>query len=292
MVTKLQKFAKRNRGRNARLYVDGLCEGYDYVVCPISKERLSMIRDIYIVNVLGMKIEDYPDVLRVCRKRSENIKHALREIDEATGLTKYKLGQVKARETLSRVDQSGISGYKKKGEKTRATHMANVDATGRNGYARLAATAIIKGNTTKASKGLISLDRNEFRRYKLVVGYLTDKHRNELSSGYITGLAGVKGAWHLDHKFSILKGYQQKISPFVIGHRANLEMIPWEENVSKHAKCSISMIDLLNSCDYSAEKSLTEFNSVIKLITEDLENNTPPNAAFLLERWYETNIRS
>jgi hypothetical protein len=138
MKTKLEQFIKRNKKRNEHLYQDKLQLGYDYVVCPISGERLSMIKDNYIVNVLAMCINDYPIVQRECQKRKENIKKGLQQIDADTGLTKYELGQEKARHVLRQVDETGMSGYAKKGQKTRGTHLSRVDELGRNGYRRQA----------------------------------------------------------------------------------------------------------------------------------------------------------
>jgi hypothetical protein len=151
MNTKILEFIKRNKKRNDHLYESGLTEGYDYVVCPISGERLSMIKENYIIKILGMSVTDYPAVQRICQKRKENIKFGLKEIDADTGLTRYELGQTKAREILSRVDETGLSGYHKKGKKTRATHLANIDEFGRNGYRRQAdyrlTTVLLNGLT-------------------------------------------------------------------------------------------------------------------------------------------------
>lgn len=290
MNTKLSDFKARNRKRNAHLYENGLQEGYDFVVCPISGERMSMIKRNYIERILGLSEEQYPAVQRICNKRKENIKKGLAEIDPVTSTTKYELSQIKSRKILAEVDCNGESGYKRKGQKTRATHMSKIDELGRNGYSQIATKAIIKGNRTKADRGLISTNRNEFMRYKVIVQYLTEKYRNELSEGVITGLAGKEGAHHIDHKFSILNGYKQKVSPFVIGHLCNLQMLPWKINLSKHSACSIPLDELLKDCKYTQSQSVTEFNSVISLIRADLENNTPPNAAFLIERLYATNI--
>lgn len=294
MKTKLQQFKERNKKRNTHLYETWAVEGYDYIVCPVSNERLSMIKSSYIEKVLGMSVTDYdatyPDIRGVCKKRKENIKTGLHEVDVETGITKYELGQIKARKKLAEFDEFGKSGYKKKGEKTRSTHMCKLDDYGRNGYSQIATSAILKGNVTKSKKGLISLDKNEFKRYKTIVLYLTEKHRKDLTTGYITGLAGKDNAWHIDHMFSILRGYQKKVSPLVIGHRNNLTMIPWRENISKHSKCSIELDALLLKCGYSVHQTTNEFNRIIQLISDDIKNNTPPNAAFLIERFYESDI--
>jgi len=294
MNAKLMQFIIRNKKRNAHLYQPGLTEGYDYVVCPISGERLSMIKENYITKILGMAINEYPNVQRTCLRRKDNIKHGLQKIDAETGLTRYEIGQIKARKILNQVDNTGISGYKKKGQKTRATHLSRVDEFGRNGYSQLATKAIVKGNQTKAKKGIISLEsgRSEFRRYKLVVLHLTEKYRKELTSGYVTGLAGASDAWHIDHQFSILKGYQFKVSPFIIGGKHNLKMLPWYENISKNSKCSIDLDSLLMTAGYTQEKSESEYHKIMHIISDDIKNNLPPNAGYLLERYYESILRS
>ena len=142
MTRKLNEFIKRNRNRNAHLYVDGLIEGHDYIVCPVSKERMSMIKSSYIERILGLTVEEYdilyPGVRGVSTARKQNIKKGLSSVDPESGLTKYEISQIKAREVLRSVDSSGKTGYKRKGEKTRATHMSKIDHMGRNGYRRLA----------------------------------------------------------------------------------------------------------------------------------------------------------
>ena len=56
--------------------------------------------------------------------------------------------------------------------------------------------------------------------------------------------------YELDHKFSKTMGFLNNIPPEVIGHYANLELIPKFENRSKQIKCSITIAEL-----YEAIKS-------------------------------------
>lgn len=292
MNNKLLQFIKRNQKRNQQLYKDGLTEGYDYVVCPISGQRVSMIKDNYITQILRMKVEDYPDIQRVCEKRKDNIRKGLKQIDSDSGLTMYELGQRKARSILADTDANGITGYKRKGQQTRATHMNNIDEFGRNGYSQIASKAIIKGNITKSNNGII-LDpsvRSEFYRYKSVVTYLTEKHRSLISKGYITGLAGVPGAYHIDHNYSIMNGYKNKVSPLLIGNINNLSMIPWKVNLQKHSASSITLTELFEKTNYTRERSVSEFNFIINIIKEEMVNNIPASGIRILERLYETNL--
>ncbi len=296
MNNKIEQFKKRNQKRNAHLYSPEMIEGIDYILCPVSRERLSMIKRSYVERVLCMNMQDYdnlyPTLQKVAKRRSENIKIGLKEVDLATGLTKYELSQTKARAILSQVDSTGKSGYKKKGEKTRATHMKNVDALGRNGYSQLASKAIIKGNATKAKQGLIlsPIDRTEFYRYKAIVMYLTTKLKPIITEGFVTGLAGEKGAFHIDHKYSIMHGYVNKVSPLVIGSIQNLKMIPWEENLSKHTKSSIEKDRLLRDVNYSNDQSEFEFFKVMEFITDDIKNKVPVSGIRILEKLHEATL--
>lgn len=296
MSKKIKEFIKRNRYRNSHLYNSELKEGIDYIVCPVSNERLSMIKKSYIERVLEMTVEDYdnlyPGIRGVSNARKQNIKKGLKQIDPATGKTKYQMSQEKAKKTLSRIDESGLSGYKQKGLKTRSTHLSNIDEFGRNGYSQLASKAIIKGNLTKAEKGLI-LDpsfRDEFYRYKSIALYLTEKVRHQITKGYKTGLAGVPGAYHIDHIYSIMNGYKNQISPLVIGNPSNLQMIPWKENLSKHSKSLITIEELLSKIDYTIEQSQKEFNYFINEIKKDIQHSSPVSGATLLERFYESTL--
>ena len=61
------------------------------------------------------------------------------------------------------------------------------------------------------------------------------------------GMAGVDGAYHVDHKVSIKYGFENSIPPYIIGHICNLEMLPWRDNIYKSASCSINPEDLFNN---------------------------------------------
>lgn len=157
MNNKLQHFNTRNLRRNKHLYATGMTVGQDYVICPVSNARLSMIKSSYIIGVLGMSVAEYdtlhPAVQKNCTARSKNIQLGQQAIDANSGLSKYELGQEKARAVLNTTDSSGLSGYDRKGIKTRATHMANVDSMGRNGYRRQAdarlTTILLNGLTVE-----------------------------------------------------------------------------------------------------------------------------------------------
>ena len=55
--------------------------------------------------------------------------------------------------------------------------------------------------------------------------------------------------FHLDHKFSIIEGYRNNVPAKIIGSIVNLEIICAKKNMSKKAKCSISLEQLMS--DYN-----------------------------------------
>lgn len=164
MNAKIEEFIRRSRYRNPNLYNDNLEEGYDYVVCPVSKAHMSMIKSSYIERILGMSVEEYdstyPDVKKVSQKRKVNISVGLQQTDPVTGKTRYEISQEKAKDKLSITDASGMSGYKKKGQKTKSTHISRVDDMGRNGYQRQAyarATTVLENGLTIEQNAHIKL---------------------------------------------------------------------------------------------------------------------------------------
>jgi predicted DNA-binding protein YlxM (UPF0122 family)/Zn-finger protein len=69
---------------------------------------------------------------------------------------------------------------------------------------------------------------------------------NNLLNYQKRGVSGVEGSYHLDHKYSILEGFKNKIPPNIIGDIKNLEFIPWKENIKKRTKNSITINELIN----------------------------------------------
>ena len=86
---------------------------------------------------------------------------------------------------------------------------------------------------------------SEFKKYKKRVISITNKQPIHTLLNYDKrGVSGIDGNYHLDHKFSILEGFIQKIDSKIIGDIKNLEFIPWEDNVKKRTKCSININEI------------------------------------------------
>jgi predicted transcriptional regulator len=86
----------------------------------------------------------------------------------------------------------------------------------------------------------------EFKKYYQKVRTITNQQPLDTLENYNKrGQAGVDGNYHLDHRFSIAKGFRNNIDPEIIGNIINLEMIPWEDNLMKNHNCSITKKELL-----------------------------------------------
>ena len=203
MNKKIKSFISRNRIRNAKLYQPGLIKGVDFIECPVSNERLLIIRSDYITNILGMTVEEYdqkfPNVQKRCQAHRDNIKKGIQTIDPQTGLTKYQMSQIKARQVLTSLDENGVSGYKKKGQKTRATHMNKLDELGRNGYRRQADARL----TTMLPNGL-TVEENAHRKQKetLISNHKTGTGgASKISKKVLSPILNYLNEHNIDHYF-------------------------------------------------------------------------------------------
>lgn len=86
-----------------------------------------------------------------------------------------------------------------------------------------------------------------FKKYKSDVMKTTSKQNIKLlENNEKRCISGIKGCYHLDHKYSILEGFKNGIEPEIIGNFYNLEFIPWEDNIRKNFNCSITIEELIN----------------------------------------------
>lgn len=95
-----------------------------------------------------------------------------------------------------------------------------------------------KGNTHKS----------EYKKYYHTVSRLTEQ--NYLlnldtinPNGYIRGKAGIADAYHLDHVFPVIAGFELGLPIEVLADVRNLQLLPWYANSSKQASI-ISRIEI------------------------------------------------
>lgn len=154
LSSKIETFIRRNEKRNKHLYADSLKEGMDYVMCPVTGARLSMIKRNYVEGTLGIPYEDflrrYPNQLMSSMSRSAAIKRGLSVIDTETGLNKHAISVAKSTQSRAEIGEDGLTVNERKGRRTKSTHLSRVDSNGENGYQRLAR----KRNETILANGL------------------------------------------------------------------------------------------------------------------------------------------
>jgi hypothetical protein len=72
------------------------------------------------------------------------------------------------------------------------------------------------------------------KAYRIDVWRITNQQPLHLLENYNKrGVNGQTGAYTLDHIISVKRGFIENIPPEQIGHISNLQMLPWEENITK-----------------------------------------------------------
>lgn len=196
-----------------------------------------------------------------CCSRSCSNKHEAQkrktQINPETGLSKSQEISIASAKTMKEKGWYGSEKHLKslkhtpevrlKRGKAIREAMLKIDETTGETKATVAAR---KQALTKIDKGLY-LDpkfKKELQLYADRVRVLTEK--NDLSSldGYeYRGRAGIEGATHLDHIYSIKAGFINNVDPKIIASIHNLRFIPFEENLKKSDDCDITLSDLISN---------------------------------------------
>jgi 5-methylcytosine-specific restriction endonuclease McrA len=115
-LKKIDKFIKRNKRRNKHLYdFDESMVDDKFVVCPVTNERLSMIKKNYIEKILNIKYEDFltafPSIKLICNDRIKNIKNGINEV--VNGITKHQTGIINSRRMIKNIYSDDKKEYMK-----------------------------------------------------------------------------------------------------------------------------------------------------------------------------------
>lgn len=109
---------------------------------------------------------------------------------------------------------------------------------------------IDKISQIKYNKGFIvprEFKTNELEKYYSDVWYYTTVNYNKFYNDInINNVKRGHRTYHLDHKISITYGFINNIDPSIIGHKCNLEILYYKDNLIKGTKCSLSLDELLN----------------------------------------------
>jgi hypothetical protein len=113
-------------------------------------------------------------------------------------------------------------------------------------------TDTFRNNMIESGRWRDTNEIEDFERYRNKVRLLTKESYRKYF--YEIPNANKRGYdWHLDHKYSILNGFKNNIPKEVIAHYSNLEVIPYNENISKHSKNSINLNELIVSIQNSKD---------------------------------------
>lgn len=101
--------------------------------------------------------------------------------------------------------------------------------------------------STRIANGIIRdpKDITEYEKYRKMVWKISNQQFIE--HYYKINPANIKRGpkYHLDHKFSIQRGWQDNIPAEIIGGWKNLQLLPAKQNQKKSSKCSVLLEDIL-----------------------------------------------
>lgn len=88
-------------------------------------------------------------------------------------------------------------------------------------------------------------DLDDWTLYKVACRVFTNQNDlSKLEHYEKRGLAGVDGAYQLDHIVSMRYGFENNVDPMVIGNINNIKFISWEENLKKGIRSHMSLEEL------------------------------------------------
>lgn len=87
--------------------------------------------------------------------------------------------------------------------------------------------------------------KSKFIHYKMMVDEITKRQPIcILENSHLRGSSGQRGKYHLDHIISIRYGFDNGISPDIIGDIKNLRFIPWKQNLKKSSKHVVESMEM------------------------------------------------
>lgn len=270
---KIKSFIKRNRVRNSSLYNESLVEDYDFVVCPVSGERMKMIKSTYITKVLEMDVADfdamYPNQLKVAHSRSDKIAASMDQ-DSSDGVSKKQQRANKISSAMQTITEDGISLAVANAQKAKLTKGVIGD-DGLSLAQRTARKAIISGNKTKVLNGQISSTVDHFKWYKNLVLFLLGDNLSE-------SVLMVK----------IKDAFDNFITPFAVVSESNLVVSDNKHN-SKSSRPTEHLLGLLNM---TYEESRNEFVETMNFCDKFYEEHGAMSYGEIITRIKNAGVRT
>ena len=263
----------------------------------MTQVRFTAIRDPHITGTLGTTVEEYyshfPELKGIqssasASKRSSGLKELYTDENgnhvigkDGKPMTKYKVAQQKAYETLQAIDPiTGKRGYDLLGEKSGNTRKYTRDEYGISIGQYQAAEGVKTSSANKVQKniyGVKTLTATPAQRYERVVEYFLEQMKLDKCVPKGVKLSvnrnnSCSNTYQVDHRYSISQGFENKVSPFLIASILNCELITWQQNMAKFSDCSITLEHLLDIHGYTQQQSEEEFNKMMTVIQQEINN--------------------
>lgn len=122
----------------------------------------------------------------------------------------------------------------------------------------------IKMRKTMEERGYWNKPENldGYERYKRQVYYYTNiSISKKFTKEEIQNRGRLTGKHiHIDHIFSIIEGFNLKISPEIIGCKSNIRILSVHDNCSKHKKCEFSKEELFKKYEEEMNSENVEYS--------------------------------
>lgn len=110
-----------------------------------------------------------------------------------------------------------------------------------------------------ARRNLVNATVDDFTAYRNRVDALTEQTLRKVGAKALDKQSVLgTGAVHLDHIYSVRRGFDEQIPVEVIAHHSNLEYLPFSQNLSKQANCNKTKEDLY--------RDFAEHETMLKLV--------------------------
>jgi hypothetical protein len=252
--------------------IEGETNMKNYVICPICNKKFKELNTAHLISH-GMTVEsfdkEYPYFDRLSeearkkkvtfkgKKHSYETKKQMSESNKGKNLGKShtKEWKQKAREISRLMWKNNYDKLKKS-----RTLEGYVEKYGPDfGTIRWFTKNLSNSESSKKVKG----SKIDYNRYRAEVYRITSISLRNFELENLDKRGRKK--YHLDHKYSICNGFNDNISPYIIGSIYNLEIITEHENTSKQTRNSISkekLINTFNECNFY--KDLMEIENEIR----------------------------
>lgn len=245
----------RNKKDQQHLFVDGLQLGVDYLMCPLTGMRKTVMKESHFTKLGFSSFADalkmFPELVTSLPSMVDNrVKAQSAVID---GKSSRQLAEEKRRASRSTIGEDGLTVDQRAGEKGKHTKETTCDAYG------------------------IPLSKKNQGAARIKQLHTLGSNRNLTVSAMFTAFAEWLNSNNNHHKVIAPSAcYGKKLSPWICSSPKNKVLGETAESVI---------------LDYQGENSL-EFSALVDLMEQSIESNSNPSSEeILIAMWEIKNIR-